>query len=339
MASKISNIASNIISELIERYEKSYIGIFQKLQEYENELKKERHRHIFSVENCKEILSKYNISIPLEIRESQIEIIGECLLLLYNWQKCKVIYHLETAKYADIENEYVDAKIYDQFPYPCLYFDYNFQDNENYGVFVTYYKHNEGVYLQKRLLIGYVQRDKQRNVWFIEPIFFDIENGKSITNSIETSMSNYINFNSNHAKYFKKLMNYSCTIVKFISSIIEAYDLDAPHKGQQSRSTNNYFPQENDEYNVKVEIHSKLKLNNKYDTATSIEEPLETVSETTLKKSRKSTRKSPHPRRTHTRDIKVKNKVGEVIGYRTIQISSSYIHKDKIHPLNVKTLE
>ena len=230
------------------------------------------------------------------------------------------------------------TKIYDQFLYPCLYFDYIFKDNENYGVFVTCYKHNEGVYLQKRLLIGYVQRDKQRNVWFIEPIFFDIENNKSITDSIENSMSSYINFNNNHTKYFKKLMNYSCTIVKFISSIIEAYDLDTPKKGQRSYSINTYFPQENDEYNVKVEIHSKIKLNNKYDIVTSTVESLETASETTSKISRKSSNKSPHPRRAHTRNIPIKNKVGEIIGYRTIQISSTYIHKDKIKPLNVKAL-
>lgn len=113
--------------------------------------------------------------------------------------------------------------------------------------------------------------------------------------------------------------------MKFVSTVVDYYE-SAP-KYKKSHSYKIFSPRSN-EYNVVIEINSKIKLSKE-----------KVHIEKTRKESNKSTPKSPHPRRAHTRNIAVKDSNNNIIGYRSIQISSSYIHGEAEKPINVKEVE
>ena len=227
MAKKLDTSANNIIDKLINKF-KNLIGveIFNELFLYEQELHLERPRHLFSVEDCKTILKKYLKNLPYSQRDVILETESECLLLLYNWQKSKVIYHINITKNNNISDEYIDPRIFNQFPYPGIYIDYNFRNSEYYGVFITYYKHEQGLHLQKRFLFGFVMYDANHDIWSIEPVFFDIKNNISIIETIMTTMSEELNFNDCKIAYLDELSKLSCIVIKVFSSIIEYYGLE-----------------------------------------------------------------------------------------------------------------
>lgn len=197
MARKIDTNPEKIINEIINRYNNDINGIFQKLFDYDNELTTARPRHLFSVNDCKTVLREYNLPIPYPIRELQMEVLSECLLLLlYNWQKCKVIYHMNISKHIDMPNEYVSPKVFNKFPYPGFYVDYNFTNSEYYGVFVTCYREQQEmeIGMQNRILLGYVMYDANNMRWTIEPIVFDVKNNISIIDSIMRTMNEIVVF-------------------------------------------------------------------------------------------------------------------------------------------------
>lgn len=328
MAKKLDISAKNIINSILS-YTKNLTGIFDSLFLYEQQLLLEHPRHLFSVEDCKTVLKEYiEYFHPSQRTETKLEIESECLLLLYNWQKSKVIYKIDIRQNNNIPEEYIDSKIFNQFPYPGIYIDYNFKNTEYYGVFITYYKHSKEMHLQKRLLLGFVMYDANHEIWSIEPIFFDIKNNISVIDSITNTMEYQLGFNNKNAPYLKELSNLSCMVIKFLSSIIEYYNLEP--KIKQSHKYKK-FSKHNNEYDVKVEVSNTIKLS---------EDKIIYKKVNSNKSNNKSTPKSPHPRRGHTREIAVKNEVGEVVGHRTIWISSSYIHRDEINkPVNIKNVE
>ncbi len=327
MAKKLDTNANNIINKIIIRFE-DFTGIFDNLFLYEQQLLQERPRHLFSVEDCRAVLNEYIEYIhPSQRTETLLEIESECLLLLYNWQKSKIIYRMNILQKGAISDEYINPKIFNKFPYPGIYIDYKFRGTEYYGAFVTYYKHAEELHLQKRLLLGFVMYDANRELWVIEPVLFDIKSNSSVINSVMDTMSTLIDVSKDKNNLIKTLSDLSCVVVKFLSTIIEYYDLEPKIKRSHSYKK---FSKHNNEYDVKVEINSTINLskdrivyqkrnNNSYN---------------------KSTPKSPHPRRAHTREIAVKNEFGEIVGHRTIWISSSYIHGDEVNkPINLKNIE
>lgn len=328
MAKKLDTNANNIIKSIIKRYE-DLTRIFDNLFLYEQQLLHERPRHLFSVEDCRAVLNEYiEYFHPSQRTENLLEVQSECLLLLYNWQKCKIIYRMNIQQNATITDEYINPIIFNKFPYPGIYIDYNFRNTEYYGVFVTYYKHAEELHLQKRLLLGFVLYDSNLGLWIIEPIFFDIKNNVSIINSINSTMNEVVDVSKDRTNYFKILSNLSCTVVKFLSTIIEYYDLEPKIKRSH---TYKKFSSHNNEYDVKIEISNTIKLS---------KDKIIYQKRNNNNPNNKSTPKSPHPRRAHTRKIAVKNEVGEIIGYRTIWVSSSYIHGDEINkPINLKNVE
>lgn len=328
MARKLDINANNIIDSIIKRYEE-LTGIFDNLFLYEQQLLSERPRHLFSVEDCRVIVNEYIEYIPpIQRTEISLEILSECLLLLYNWQKCKVIYRMNILQNDTISDEYIDPKIFNKFPYPGVYIDYNFRNSEYYGVFITYYKQSKEMHLQKRLLLGFVKYNPNLEVWTIEPVFFDIKNNISIIESISYTMNEVVDLNNDKINYFKTLSNLSCIVVKFLSTIIEYYELEPKVKRSH---TYKKFSKHNNEYDVKVEISNTIKLSK--DKIVYQKKENSTLNN-------KSAPKSPHPRRAHTREIAVKNEVGEIVGHRTIWISSSYIHGDKVNkPINLKNIE
>lgn len=328
MARKLDINANNIIDSIIKRYEE-LTGIFDNLFLYEQQLLHERPRHLFSVEDCRMVLNDYmEYFHPSQRTDTLFEIQSECLLLLYNWLKCKIIYRMNILQNADISDEYINPKIFNKFPYPGIYIDYNFRNTEYYGVFVTYYKQSEEMHLQKRLLLGFVMYDANHDLWTIEPVFFDIKNNISVIESLNRTMSDIIDKNKDKSNYFNTLSNLSCLVVKFLSTIIEYYDLEPKIKRSH---TYKKFSKHNNEYDVKVEISNTIKLS---------EDKIVYQKRRNDNPNNKSTPKSPHPRRAHTREIAVKNEFGEIIGYRTIWISSSYIHGDDVNkPVNLKNIE
>lgn len=328
MAKKLDINANNIINSIIKRYE-DLTGIFDNLFLYEQQLLHEHPKHLFSVEDCRIVLNEYIEYIPpIQRTETTLEILSECLLLLYNWLKCKIIYRMNILQNADISDEYINPKIFNKFPYPGIYIDYNFRNTEYYGVFVTYYKQSEEMHLQKRLLLGFVMYDANHDLWTIEPVFFDIKNNISVIESLNRTMSDIIDKNKDKSNYFNTLSNFSCLVVKFLSTIIEYYDLEPKIKRSH---TYKKFSKHNNEYDVKVEISNRIKLS---------KDKIVYQKRNSDNPTYKSTPKSPHPRRAHTREIAVKNEFGEIVGHRTIWISSSYIHGDEANkPVNLKNVE
>ena len=328
MAKKLDTNANNIINSIIKRYV-DLTGIFDNLFLYEQQLLHERPRHLFSVEDCRVIVNEYIEYIPpVQRTEILLEILSERLLLLYNWQKCKVIYKMSILQNATISDEYINPKIFNKFPYPGVYIDYSFRNTEYYGVFVTYYKQSEEIHLQKRLLLGFVKYEASYEIWSIEPVFFDIKNDISIFESISLTMTDIDNLDNDRGNYFYTLSNLSCIVVKFLSTIIEYYDLEPKIKRSH---TYKKFSKNNNEYDVRVEITNTINLSK---------------DKIVYQKRRKdnpnnnSTHKSPHPRRAHTREIAVKNEFGEIVGHKTIWISASYIHGDEVNkPVNLKNIE
>ena len=227
-----------------------------------------------------------------------------------------------------IGNEYINPKIFNKFPYPGAYIDYNFRNFEYHGVFITYYKQSKEMHFQKRLLLGFVKYDANLEIWIIEPVFFDIKNNISIIESNSYAMSEVVDFNNDKINYFKTLSNLSCIVVKFLSTIIEYYELEPKIKHSH---TYKKFSKHNNEYDVKVEISNSIKLS---------KDKIIYQKRRNDNLNYKSAPKSPHPRRAHTREIAVKNEFGGRVGYRTIWISSSFIHGDEINkPVNLKNVE
>lgn len=328
MAKKLDINANNIINGIIKRYE-NLTGIFDNLFLYEQQLLRERPRHLFSVEDCRVVLNEYIEYIhPSQRTETLFEIQSECLLLLYNWQKCKIIYRMNILQNDTISDEYINPKVFNKFPYPGVYIDYYFKNTEYNGVFVTYYKHAEELHLQKRLLLGFVKYDANLELWIIEPVFFDVKNSISVIESLNRSMSDIVDLNKDKKNYFNTLSNLSCIVVKFLSSIIEYYELEPKIKHSH---TYKKFSKYNNEYDVKVEISNTIKLS---------KDKIVYQKRRNDNPNNKSTPKSPHPRRAHTREIAIKNEFGEIVGHRTIWISSSYIHGDEVNkPVNLKNIK
>jgi len=328
MAKKLNIDPNNIIESIIKRFE-DLTGIFDNLFLYEQQLLHERPRHIFSVEDCRVIVNEYIEYIPpIQRTETLFEILSERLLLLYNWQKCKIVYRMNVLQNAVISDEYINPNIFNKFPYPGVYIDYNFKNTDYYGVFVTYYKQAEEMHLQKRLLLGFVKYEASYEIWSIEPVFFDIKNNISIIESISRTMTDVDNLNNDKRNYFNTLSNLSCLVVKFLSTIIEYYDLEPKIKRSH---TYKKFSKHNNEYDVKVEISNTIKLN---------KDKIVYQKRRNDNPNNKSTPKSPHPRRAHTREIAVKNEFGEIVGHRTIWISASYVHGDEVNkPINLKNVE
>lgn len=328
MAKKLDINANNIINGIIKRYE-NLTGIFDNLFLHEQQLLHERPRHLFSVEDCRVVLNKYiEYFHPSQRTETLFEIQSECLLLLYNWQKCKIIYRMNILQNGTISDEYINPKVFNKFPYPGVYIDYYFKNTEYNGVFVTYYKHAEELHLQKRLLFGFVKYDANLELWIIEPVFFDVKNNISVIESLNRSMSDIVDLNKDKKNYFNTLSNLSCIVVKFLSSIIEYYELEPKIKRSH---TYRKFSKHNNEYDVKVEISNTIELS---------KDKIVYQKRRNDNPNNKSTPKSPHPRRAHTREIAVKNEFGEVVGHRTIWISASYVHGDEVNkPINLKNVE
>lgn len=328
MAKRLDINANNIINQIINDFE-SLTGIFDNLFLYEQQLLHERPRHYFSVEDCRTILNEYaEYFHPSQRTETTFEILSERLLLLYNWQKCKVIYKMNISQNTTISDEYINPKIFNKFPYPGIYIDFNFRNTEYYGVFITYYKQNEEIYMQKRLLFGFVKYEADYEIWSIEPVFFDIKSNISIIESISHTMTDVDNLNNDKNNYFYTLSNLSCIVVKFLSTIIEYYELEPKIKCPH---TYKKFSKHSNEYDVKVEISNTINLS---------KDKIVYEKRKSNNSTYKSSPKSPHPRRAHTREIAVKNEFGEIVGHRTIWISSSYIHGDEANkPVNLKNVE
>lgn len=328
MAKKLDINADSIINSIIRHFEE-LTGIFDNLFLYEQQLLKERSRHLFSVEDCRAVLNEYmNYFHPSQRTETLLEVESECLLLLYNWQKSKIIYRMNIIQNDIISNEYINPKIFNKFPYSGVYIDYNFRNTEYYGAFVTCYKNAEEFHLQKRFLFGFVMYDAEHDIWSIEPVFFDVKNDISIIDTIIETMSNQLGFNKKQSAYLNTLSELSCIVVKFLSSIIEYYELEPKVKHSH---TYKKFSKYNNEYDVKVAISNTINLS---------KDRILYQKRNGNTSNNKSTPKSPHPRRAHTREIAVKNEFGKVVGHRTIWISSSYVHGDEVNkPINIKNIE
>lgn len=105
----------------MQRYDEIMPNVFRRLNIYEKQLLEEHPRHIFSKEDCRNIMKQYNMPV---LTENRLGLISECLLLLYNWYKSKIIYCIEQeATETDIN---IDREKIKLFPYSGIYLDLEF---------------------------------------------------------------------------------------------------------------------------------------------------------------------------------------------------------------------
>jgi hypothetical protein len=135
--------------------------------------------------------------------------------------------------------------------------------------------------------------DANREAWSLEPAFFDIKNNILVIGSITNTMDYEIGFNNKNVPYLKEATNLSRIIVKFLSNIIEYYDLEPQIKRFH---TYKKFSKCNNEYDVKLEISNIIKLS---------KDKIVYQKGKSNNPNNKSTPKSPHPRRAYTKLFRI----------------------------------
>lgn len=64
-----------IISDIMQRYDEIMPNVFRRLNIYEKQLLEEHPRHIFSKEDCRNIMKQYNMPV---LTENRLGLISEC---------------------------------------------------------------------------------------------------------------------------------------------------------------------------------------------------------------------------------------------------------------------
>lgn len=171
-----------IISDIMERYNEMMPDIFRKLNAYEKELLSDRPRHIFSKVDCRNVMKQYKI--PMEVStENRLNIISECLLLLYNWYKSKIIYSVEQE--AKKVNTKIDREKVKLFPYSGIYLDLEFYSLKYLGCFLTIIREKKGISLQKYILLGFIEYNREVKMYSIEPFLLEVRDGITIEDAFE----------------------------------------------------------------------------------------------------------------------------------------------------------
>lgn len=301
-----------IISDIMERYDEMMPDIFQRLNIYEKQLLEERPRHIFSKDDCRNIMKQYNMPA---LTQNRLGLISECLLLLYNWYKSKIIYSIEQeAAGTDIRIEREKVKL---FPYSGIYLDLEFYSLKYLGCFISVIREKKDISLQRYILLGFIEYNEEFDMYGIEPFMLEVKDGISVQDAflqwLQDSMSPCQNIERN-IEASNWVMSNLYTLINKINSEKE---LKQTTSVKRKITTQTLVSSGSDEYRLTKE--SKYK----YETRKSVG---------------KGSKKSPHVRRTHNRHYAIKDELGNIIGEKVITIKEMRIHAEEENVITVKVL-
>lgn len=264
------------------------------------------------------IASKYVNSYD-KIRSGEII---ECLYLIYNWYKYRLIYSIKNPDKTlthfnnKVSSDIVKSKFFDTF-----FIEYDFSNSIYVGTFVDISK--------SQITLGLIK--KPDIFWNIEPIVLDLN--YSVETNVRQAYSHYLS----NAEYYSdawtdpiekelfpkviasnsEVINATTQTLCIIRAIMQGY------QNLSNNSTHNYIStlqKEHDKTNtVKCSVRKKQLIVVEAKTSDNIHKykPYPTCLA--------GTPKSPHPRREHTRKIKDDSP----IGYHEVKVKSTIVHKDQ----------
>ena len=301
-----------IISDIMQRYDEIMPNVFRRLNIYEKQLLEEHPRHIFSKEDCRNIMKQYNMPV---LTENRLGLISECLLLLYNWYKSKIIYCIEQeATETDIN---IDREKIKLFPYSGIYLDLEFYSLKYLGCFISVIREKKDISLQRYILLGFVEYNKETNRYGIEPFMLEVKDGISVQEAffqwLQESMSPCRNLERN-IEASNWVMSNLYTLIDKVNSEKE---LKQTTSVRRKITTQTLESSNTDGYRLTHESKYKYKTRNSAGIGS---------------------KKSPHVRRTHNRHYAIKDESGNIIGEKVITIKEMRIHAEEENVITKKVL-
>lgn len=301
-----------IISDIMERSDEMMPDIFRKLNICEKRLLKEQPRHTFSKNDCRNVMKQYEMP---RLTENRLGIISECLLLLYNWYKSKIIYNIEQE--AVNTNIKMDREKVKMFPYSGIYLDLEFYSLKYLGCFASLIREKKEFSLVRYILLGFIEYDKDVDMYGIGPFMLEVSDGISIEDAFlecfYDSMSPYQNMERNIEASNWAMSN----LYILIDNINSRKDLK-----QAASVKRNVVVQTLELVNDKTYRLTKAPKY-RYENG---------------RNAGKGSKKSPHVRRTHNRYYAIKDEVGNLIGEKVITIKEMRIHAEEENIITIKLL-
>ena len=301
-----------IISDIMERYDQMMPDVFRKLNMYEKQKLEEQPRHTFSKGDCINVIKQY--SFPL-LTKNRLELISECLLLLYNWYKSKIIYSIEQE--ATDTNIEMDREKMRLFPYSGIYIDLEFYCLKYLGCFVSVVREKKDFSLQRYVLLGFVEYNQEFNLYGIEPFMLEVRDGVTIRDAflqwLNDSMSPCQNIERNINASIWVMSN----LYQLIENVNDKKELKQTASVKRKVVSQTLVSEGEDKY--------RLTKESKYKYATN-------------KTGAKGSKKSPHVRRTHNRHYAIKDESGNIIGEKVIRIREMRIHAEEEIVTTIKVL-
>ena len=303
-----------IIASIIEQFNKNYPNIFNALKKYEQTLLLNSKRHIFSIEDCKKVLLQIKDK-NMHLDHIQLEIESECLLLVYNWSKTKIIFNIDK----NIEQKdtiFINNSILKNMPYNAFYINTFFKNIDFLGVFVTITKEKQKNSLSTYLLLGFLKYNNTIKNYSIEPAPIVLLNNESVIKSTIISMGEFgypiYSENKNTKSFLQTLSFLNEDVINIIYKIVESYNAYKPTKNvsliKRKVSEINFQLSQNNDYNI-TNINKYKYL------------PKDQVFSN-------SSKKSPHFVRSHIRTYKYYDEYGNVIDEKTVKIKSYHTGKE-----------
>lgn len=292
-----------IVNSILNRYETTMPQIFKKLNDYEKTILENNPRHIFSLDDCINVIKQYNNYTKLSI---DINSVAMCTLSLYNWYKSKIIYLFDNTEYNNTEK--MDRKLYDFFPYSCIYIDIRFDKLDYIGCFVTITKEKEDHSLRKYLVIAFVEYDYKKGIYTLEPYVLAIRDNISIEKAFMIGLKSDMLL----PEYIDGNIFCSKIVISILYFIIDSINF---------KSKKNHTP------TVKRNVHEtkiSIQNNSQYYISYSTKYVYENKQSDNI-----GTSKRPHARRSFERTLKIFDDNGNIIGYKKVPVTSTYVHKDK----------
>lgn len=257
----------------------------------------------------------------------------ECLYLIYNWYKYRLIYSIKNpdktiSQFNDkVSSDIVSSKFFDTF-----FIEYDFANSKYVGAFVDISK--------SQISLGFVK--KENKFWNIEPIVLDLD----YTAETDTHQA-YVDYLSNseyYSGYWKNQLDRMllCNIIASKPEITSVAGctlriIRVTMQGYQNLSDNSNQTHINivshkQDNKTKV-IKSNIRKKQLIIVETKISDTINDyeVYPTNIA----GTPKSPHPRREHIRKIKDSSP----LGYHEVKVRSTIVHKDQYEKTTEKIVK
>ena len=320
-----------IMDNFIQRYNIMMPGFLTKLKKYEDELVINNRNHVLSIDDCKtfitdnyieglykldDIIRTRDIRIRAAFKENRLTVLAECILLLYQWYKRKIIYIIDPGT---TQNQVsVNKEKLSKIPYNGFLVFYSAEREKNYGYLFCKIRKKQEFSFMNCLMIGFIYYDSQAGIYSIEPYELSIRPQISIQNSFREAMRNEINYNIleqliSGKKSILPDINKAIIILYNIIEVLDKEKIEKESTGIRRKVTQATIIKtkgKNNEYTISY--IPKFWYSNKSNTRIC------------------GTPKRPHARKAFDRTISVKDKDGNIISSREVPVRETQVHKDEM---------